>query len=93
MEEQENTKFDLLKRVRPISEEKYNDVLIEFDASVLNENTFDNIICNLSKIIQDTGEIGEFELDVFNFKIKKLKTYEHELIDTKQKHKHYKEIS
>ena len=33
LEEQKNTKFDLIKRVRPMSEEKYNDILIEFDAS------------------------------------------------------------
>ena len=47
MEEQKNTKFDLLKRVRPMSEEKYNDILIEFDASKLSENTFNNVICML----------------------------------------------
>jgi hypothetical protein len=37
--------------------------------------------------------MGEFELDIFNFKIKKLNTYEHELIDTKKNYKHYMEIA
>ena len=92
MEEQENTKFDLLKRVRPMSEEKYNDILIEFDVNVVSDNNFNNVICHLSDIIKTTNEEGEFELDIFNFKIKKLKTYEHELIDIKKKYKHYKEI-
>ena len=56
-------------------------------------SNFDNIICNLSEIITTTNEEGEFELDIFNFKIQKLKTYEHELINTKKKYKHYKEIA
>ena len=37
--------------------------------------------------------MGEFELDIFNFKIKKLRNLEHELIDTKNKYKHYMEIA
>jgi len=92
-EEQENTKFDLIKRVRPLSEDKYNDILIEFDAKVLNENNFNNILCKLPEIIKTTSEMGEFELDIFNFKIKKLKTYEYELINTKKNYKHYMEIA
>ena len=80
IEEQKNTKFDLIKRVRSMSEEKYNDILIEFDANSLNENNFNHVICDLAEILGDSGEIGEFELDIFNIKIKNLKTYEHKLI-------------
>jgi hypothetical protein len=39
-----------------------------------------NIIQNLSEIITDSGEIGEFELDILKIKIKNLQTYEKGLI-------------
>ena len=80
IDEQKNTKFDLIKRIRPMSEEKYNDILIEFDPNQLSENNFNNVICKLSEIIKTNNEEGEFELDIFNFKINKLKTYENKLI-------------
>ena len=63
-----------------MKEKKYNDVLVEFDASHLNENNVNNILFNLSAILSDSGEIGEFELDVFKIKVNKLKTYEDKLI-------------
>jgi hypothetical protein len=34
------------------------------------------IIQDLSQIIQDSGEIGSFELDIFNITIKSLKSKE-----------------
>ena len=92
LEEQKNTKFDLIKRVRPMSEEKYNDILIEFDANALNENNFNHVLCDLSEILGDSGEIGEFELDVFNIKVKSLKKYENELININGK-KPYMEVA
>jgi glycosyltransferase involved in cell wall biosynthesis len=80
LEEQKNTKIDILKKIHPMKEKKYNDVLVEFDASHLNENNVNNILFNLSAILSDSGEIGEFELDVFKIKVNKLKTYEDKLI-------------
>lgn len=82
--EQANTKFDLSKRVLtiykndPISE---NDIIVEFDAKRLTQESF-NIIQNLSDIITQSGEIGEFELDIFKVRIMALNTYEHNLINT-----------
>ena len=92
LEEQKNTKFDLIKRIRPMSEKKYNDILIEFDANTLNENNFNHVICDLSEILGDSGEIGEFELDIFNIKVKSLKKYEKELINVNGK-KPYFEVA
>lgn len=80
--EQPNTSFDLTKRVLNINKnEPYaeNDIMIEFNAQHFNQNSF-NIIQNLSDIITESGEIGEFELDCLKITIRDLKTYEHELI-------------
>jgi hypothetical protein len=76
--EQPNTAFDLKKRVfnlknnYPIGE---NDVVIEFDGTKLSEQSF-NIIQNLSDIIAESGEEGEFELDIFKIHINTLVNYE-----------------
>jgi FkbM family methyltransferase len=80
--EQPNTKFCLKDRIRPYmfdDIDKPNDIILEFDANRMNQNAF-NIIQNLSEIITDSGEVGEFELDIFKIKIKNLQTYEKDLI-------------
>jgi hypothetical protein len=59
--------------------DKPNDIIIEFDANHMTQQAF-NIIQNLSEIITDSGEIGEFELDILKIKIKNLQTYEKGLI-------------
>jgi GT2 family glycosyltransferase len=68
--EQPNTKYNLDKRVLLIdntSIEK-NDIIIEFDSTKLTNNSF-QIIQQLPEIIQESGEIGEFELDIFKITI------------------------
>mgnify|MGYP000875073438 CR=1 FL=1 len=81
--EQSNTKFDLSKRVLtkqnndPYAE---NDIVVEFDATQLNQNNF-QLLQQLPEIIQGSGEIGQFELDVFKITIHSLETYEHTLIN------------
>ena len=80
--EQQNTKFDLSKRVLYIDQnDAYgeNDIIIEFDGSKLNQNNF-QLLQSLPDIIHDSGEIGEFELDIFKITINNLETYEHTLI-------------
>ena len=80
--EQSNTKFNLKDRVRSYmfnDKEKPNNILVEFDATQLNNTNF-QIIQQLPEIIQESGEIGEFELDIFKITIKSLETYEHNLI-------------
>jgi hypothetical protein len=77
--EQLNTKFDLWERIRPYNNEKQNYILIDFDAKYFTQNSF-NIIQNLSDIISESGEIGEFELDCFKITIVNLSTFEESLI-------------
>ena len=91
--EQKNTKFDLIKRIRPMDEEKYNNILVEFDASKLNENNFNNILCKLPEIIKSTNEEGKYKLDIFKVTVNSLETYEKKLINVKNRYKPYMEIA
>lgn len=78
-EEQKNTILNMLDRVKPWNSGLDNDIVVEFDASKLNQNNF-QLIQQLPEIIHESGEIGEFELDIFRIKIKSLRTYEKDLI-------------
>lgn len=78
-EEQKNTSFDMLERIKPWNAGLDNDIIVEFDVSRLTQESF-SIIQQLPMILQESGEIGEFELDIFKIKIKSLKTYEKDLI-------------
>ena len=80
--EQPNTKFDLDKRIWMYGNSKITDkngVVVEFDCNELTPNNF-QIIVNLSEIIQESGELGEMELDIFKFYINSLETYEKNLV-------------
>lgn len=78
-EEQKNTKFDITKKILVGTDEPNNDVVVEFDFKNLNQNNVD-FLFQLPYILADSGEIGEFQYDIFKVKIKSLQTYEHELI-------------
>lgn len=96
MEEQDNTKFDLIKRIRPISEKKYNDILVEFDCKNFNEEDFLYIqqlpeILQVSTILED--DYGcEFEVGNLKVVINSMKTYEDKLININNE-KPYMEIA
>ena len=78
--EQKNTAFDLESKIKHEYHSQFdNDVVVTFDATKLNAENF-QIIVNLSEILQQSGEVGKMELDIFSFDIKSLKTYEKELI-------------
>jgi len=80
--EQPNTQFDLDKRIWMYGDSKITDkdgVVVEFDCNKLTPNNF-QIIVNLSEIVQESGELGEMELDIFKFYINSLETYEKNLI-------------
>jgi glycosyltransferase involved in cell wall biosynthesis len=82
-EEQPNTDFDLDKKIYMYGNAditKYHDIVVTFDAQKLTSQNF-QIIVNLSEMIQDSGEIGEMEHDIFKFSIKSLETYEKNLIN------------
>jgi len=82
-QEQSNTSFDLSKRVLcighndPIGE---NDIVIEFDATQLNQQTF-QLLNQMSGIIKESGEVGKFELDIFTITISHLEEQQHQLIN------------
>ena len=78
-EEQPNTQFDLSKKIHSQHIEPKNDIIVEFDAQKLTSQNF-QILVNLSELLQDSGEVGEMEYDMFKFHIKSLKTYENSLI-------------
>jgi glycosyltransferase involved in cell wall biosynthesis len=78
--EQPDTQFDLVEKIRPLSEEPKNNVVVEFDCSFLTPQNF-QILVNLSSILKESGEVGEMELEIFKFKIKSLDSYEGELIN------------
>jgi len=75
--EQQNTSFDLTKRVfhirnnDPIGE---NDIVVEFDAHRLTQQNFP-LLHQLPEIINNSGEIGEFELDIFKIIISYLEDF------------------
>jgi len=83
-EEQPNTQFNLNKRIHSDHIEPKNNVIVKFDCRFLTQQNF-QILTNLSELLQDSGEIGEMEYDIFKFYIKSLDTYEKDLIFCKTK--------
>jgi len=81
-EEQPNTQFDLDEKIKLYGHNKISelhDICVEFNAEQLNNENF-QVLVNLSKMLQDSGEIGEMEYDIFKFYIKSLETYEKNLV-------------
>lgn len=85
--EQQNTTFDMISRVREMNmEERFGshgttkgNVIVSFDANLLTNDSM-QFISNLSEIIQQTNEIGTFKHDIFKVTINSLDTYEKDLI-------------
>ena len=83
-EEQPNTDFKLSRKIHSQHMNPQNDVVVYIDCSKLNQKNYP-MLCQLSEILEQQGEIGEFELDMFTVKVKNLYTYEKELIVCKTK--------
>ena len=81
--EQPNTKFYLRDRIKPLDNEKNNEILIQIDGAKFTQQDF-NYITQLSEIIQDSGEIGSFELNNLHIDIIQINTYEKDLIICKK---------
>ena len=77
--EQPKTSFDLLERVLPYDNEKQNHILVEIDGNNFTQQDL-TLINQLSEIIQDNGELGEFELGNLKIGIYNLTTFEKDLI-------------
>ena len=81
-EEQPNTQFNLEEKIKLYGHNKISelhDICVEFDCNQLNNENF-QVLVNLSEMLQDSGEIGEMEFDIFKFYIKSLETYEKNLV-------------
>ena len=81
-EEQSDTLFNLDDRVKMYGTADitdYHDIVVEFDAKMLTSQNFQTIV-NLPDLLQDSGEVGGMEYEIFKFHIKSLETYEKDLI-------------
>tara|TARA_R110000823_G_scaffold303236_1_gene424566 strand:- start:32 stop:1801 length:1770 start_codon:yes stop_codon:yes gene_type:complete len=78
--EQPNTSFDLQEKVKPYDNEKNNEILVTIDGSKFTQQDF-QIIQQLSAIIQESGEVGEFELGNLSIEIIKMNEYQNDLIN------------
>jgi glycosyltransferase involved in cell wall biosynthesis len=80
--EQPNTKYNLAKRIFN-TENNYpegeNDIVVVFDATRINQHNF-QYIQQLPEIIKDSGEVGEFELDIFTLIINNITELQNNLI-------------
>ena len=79
--EQPNTLYDLSKRVFAYGKNSFvaPDILVAFDANELDKNNI-NTLSMLPDIIEDSGEIGQFELGPFTVTINEMIRYENDLI-------------
>ena len=81
-QEQPNTQFNLKERVRTTdfsNQDKPNNILVQFDGAKLTNENF-QLLTQLPQIIQQSGELGQFELDIFTITIKDLTEYQNDLI-------------
>jgi glycosyltransferase involved in cell wall biosynthesis len=81
-QEQSNTSFDLNQRVLHTKHnypEGENDIVVEFDATQLTQQNF-QLLQQLPDIIKESGEIGEFELEIFKIKIQNIWEYQNDLV-------------
>jgi len=79
--EQPYTKVNLSDKIKLIKyDNPDNEILIEFDTALLNQDSF-NLLTQISDIITESGEVGQFELDIFKINILAMNTSGKELIN------------
>lgn len=84
--EQNNTLYDLTKRVLTLEQNDphaENDIVVEIDAARMTNQDY-AYIQQLSEIIQDSGEVGTFQIGNLNITIHHIETYEKDLIICKK---------
>ena len=77
--EQDTTSYDMSERVRSITDTPTNDILVEIDARMFRQDDYQNLTM-LSDILTDSGEVGVMTLGTMQVSIRKLDTYERDLI-------------
>ena len=84
-QEKQFTSFDLSERVKDLDSQYTqgaNNIIVEIDAHRFTRQD-NELITNLSEILEDSGEIGEFQLGNLKIIINSLETYENNLIKIK----------
>ena len=79
---QQDTSFDLSRRIEIYElNEPYSihDIIVKFDANKLTNQSF-QLLTQMPSIIKESGEIGEFELDIFTIRINRMNEYQNNLI-------------
>ena len=71
--ENEKSEYDINKRVHSIHSDVTNKIQIRFDATQLKNQHFTEFIKQLPFIIEETGETGSFNWDIFEINIISLK--------------------
>jgi len=79
LNEQPKTKFDLSKKIKGINEEKSEEIIVTIDGSNITQQDY-QMLTQLSEIIKDNGEIGEFELGNLKVKINKMEEHQRKLL-------------
>ena len=77
--EQKNTLYDLSERVLPFDNEKTNNILVEIDTKTFTNQDF-GIVQKLSQILDDSGQVGKFELGNLFIEVIEYKTYTDTLV-------------
>jgi len=77
--EQTNTKFNLATRVLSLDSARTNDILVYIDCQKFSDDDF-IYIQKLSRIIQDSGQVGKFSIGNLVVEIKEMKEYTDNLI-------------
>ena len=77
--ESPNTCFDLYEKIRLFDSEKNNEILVAIDGNKFTQENF-QYIQQLSEILNDSGEIGSFELGNLYIDVIQLNKYEKDLI-------------
>lgn len=67
--EQSACAVDLESKIKPIGFDAKNSFVIELDATILNNERFQNFITKLDEILPEVEEQGEYEWDVFKIRV------------------------
>lgn len=82
-EEQKHTNFDLNKRVMTVEHNRahdYDDIVVQFNWKEVTNQSL-QILQQLPQIIKDSGEVGQFKLDIFTITIHRMDEYQHRLVN------------
>ena len=76
---QETTKFNISSKIKNLADIPANNIVIEFDMNRFTSQHLE-LITNIPRMLEDSGEIGNMEYDIFKFHINKLEQLQSRLI-------------